>query len=146
MVIVELPHHPYVSTNCVWHPDGRSVAVLCNDLRIHFWETAAVKKTHVLSGLVNGGVQFSFNHAGDMLATTGWESKLRLWDPRTGQQLFSTTVGVAGNVRFSTDDKNLAVVKAPEGKLASGKSPPVRSGTPSTRQSPPCWQWTLSVS
>jgi len=116
-VIADLPHHPNVSTNCIWHPDGLTLAVLCNDQRVHLWDVAAAKKTHVLSGLSNGGVQINFNHAGDLLATSGWERKLRLWDPRTGQQRFSTALAVAGNVRFTPDDQSLAVVNSVDGKL-----------------------------
>ena len=47
------------------------------------------KQTHVLEGSRNGGIAIAFNHAGDLLASGGWEGILRLWDTRTGTQLFS---------------------------------------------------------
>ncbi|HMF19409.1 MAG TPA: tetratricopeptide repeat protein, partial [Gemmataceae bacterium] len=53
------------------------------------------------------GLVFAFNHAGDLLASTSWDGTLRLWDPRTGQQLFQTQAG-GGALRFSTDDRFLA--------------------------------------
>ena len=52
-------------------------------------------------------LRFAFNHAGDLLASGGWEGVLRLWDPRTGKQLFSTPSW--GELpRFSPDDRLLA--------------------------------------
>src|SRR5262249_43578168 len=50
-----------------------------------------------------------FNRAGDLLASTGWEDTLRLWDPRTGQQLFQVRARWgADDPRFGPDDRLLA--------------------------------------
>jgi WD40 repeat protein len=55
----------------------------------------------------NGSWPCTFNQAGDLLASVGWEATLRLWDPRTGKQLFSTRAEMK-DVRFSPDDRLLA--------------------------------------
>jgi WD40 repeat protein len=115
-VVVALPHQPYTPASHVWHPDGTTLAVLCNDLRVHLWDVAAAKQTLVLDRLSNFGTEIAFNHAGDLLVTSGWDGKLRLWDPRTGQHLLSTTPG-GGSLRFSPDDRHLTVNNLLAGKL-----------------------------
>ena len=85
--------HQIVARSVAWHPDGKTLAVACNDSRISqidLWDVPAAKKTLVLAGLRNGGITLAFSHAGNRLVSVGWEGMLRLWDPRTGKQLFST--------------------------------------------------------
>ena len=69
---------------CVaWSPDGKRIALAGGDQGILVWEPDRTDaKPLVLSGLPNGGVRVVFNHRGDLLASTGWEGVLRLWDPR----------------------------------------------------------------
>jgi eukaryotic-like serine/threonine-protein kinase len=106
-VTATLPHRLGVAS-LAWHPDGKMLAVAHQGpARIHLWDVPALKQTHVLEGIRNGGVTMAFNHAGDRLASTGWDGMLRLWDPRTGQQLFGTTSGM-GIPRFSPDDRLLS--------------------------------------
>ncbi len=57
---------------------------------------------------MNGGIRMTFSHSGNLLATTGWEGKMRLWDSRTGQLLFSTMSAGAFKPRFSTNDHFLS--------------------------------------
>ena len=89
-----------------WHPDGKTLAVVGGDSRIYLWDVALGKQTHVLEGCRNRGIWIGFNHAGDLLASGGWEGVLRLWDPRTGQQLFSMPAST--DALFSLDDRLLA--------------------------------------
>jgi serine/threonine protein kinase/WD40 repeat protein len=101
--------HQVIVHSLAWHPDGKTLAVVGDDSRIYLWDVAAGKQTVVIEGIRNGGVVIAFNHAGDLLASTSWEGKLRLWDPRTGKQLFSTMSGIANATpRFSLDDRLLA--------------------------------------
>jgi WD40 repeat protein/Tfp pilus assembly protein PilF len=94
---------------CVaWHPGGEALAVVCDDSRIYLWDVPTRKQTLVLEGHKNKGITIAFNHAGDLLASNGWEGMLRLWDARTGRQLFSTQSGIQ-IPRFSPDDRRLAV-------------------------------------
>ncbi len=96
-------------TELAWRPDGKTLAVVGNDSRIYLWDVTAPKpkQTLVIDGIRSGGVVIAFDHAGDLLASTGWETKLRLWDPETGKQLFSTMSGW-GIPRFSPDDRLLS--------------------------------------
>jgi serine/threonine protein kinase/WD40 repeat protein len=101
-------HYPLATyPKVVWHPDGKTVAMVGGDQVIYVGDVATGKQTVKLEGLKNDGTSPTFNHAGDLLATTGWEGILRLWDPRTGQQLFQTPGGWC-DPTFSPDDRLLA--------------------------------------
>ncbi len=80
---------PAETNSFAWHPDGKTLAAACDDSRIYLWDVALGKRTHVLEGCRGRGISITFNHAGDLLASGGWEGVVRLWDPRTSTQLFS---------------------------------------------------------
>jgi WD40 repeat protein len=90
-----------------WSPDGKTLAVAAGDRAIHLWDVARRKDVVRLEGHRNDGIEFAFNHAGDLLASSCWDGILRLWDPRTGQQLFNTQSWVR-DLRFSPNDQVLA--------------------------------------
>ncbi|HZR16945.1 MAG TPA: ATP-binding protein [Verrucomicrobiae bacterium] len=49
-----------------------------------------------------------FSHQGDLLVSDSWDGSCKVWNPRTGQLLLSTTRGFG--LCFSADDRNLAYV------------------------------------
>jgi serine/threonine protein kinase/WD40 repeat protein len=98
-----------------WHPNGKTLAVAFNDRTIHLWDVVTCKPSIRLEGRDNAGITFSFNHAGDLLAGTGWDRILHLWDTRTGRELFSTQVSGTPFLRFSPDDRLLAAGWDPDG-------------------------------
>jgi WD40 repeat protein/Flp pilus assembly protein TadD len=88
-----------------WHPEGKTVAAAeHNGVNIYLWDEATGKQTQVLRGHKTGGIAVAFNYTGDLLASSAWEGVLRLWDPRTGQQLFSTPASML-IPRFSPDGR-----------------------------------------
>ncbi|HTU89418.1 MAG TPA: protein kinase, partial [Gemmataceae bacterium] len=104
-VLANLPEPGGVK--CIaWHPDGKTLAV--GDGIIHLWDVPTRTRIARLEGHSNPGLKFAFNHSGDVLAGTGWDCILHLWDTRTGRQLFSTPTMVQ-SFRFSPDDHLLAV-------------------------------------
>ncbi len=108
-VLADLPQPS--GCGCIaWHPDGKSVAVNGNDGIIHLWDVATRKPIARLKGSrsAGGDICFAFNHVGDLLASTCWDRVLRLWDTRTGRQLFSTQ-SLLRSLHFSPDDRLLAV-------------------------------------
>ena len=107
-VVADLKH-PLKAHNLAWHPDGQTLAVGGSDRRIYLWDVAASKQTLVLEGARNDAMEFAYNPAGDLLASACWEGVLRLWDPRTGKQLFSTWSGISNMPpRFGPDGGRLA--------------------------------------
>ncbi|HEY7424483.1 MAG TPA: serine/threonine-protein kinase [Gemmataceae bacterium] len=92
-----------------WHPQGRMLAIVSSDLAIHIWDVAARREIRALRRWKNGGLRIVFNHTGDLLASYGWEHMLRLWDPRTGMEVFHTPARFDGaSLRFMADDRFLA--------------------------------------
>jgi WD40 repeat protein len=82
--------------------------VACADTKIYLWDALARKQTVVLEGHTSVGHLLAFNHAGTLLASNDWHRVLRLWDTRTGRQLFKAPAVVSCFPRFSPDDQLLA--------------------------------------
>jgi WD40 repeat protein len=78
---------------------------------ISLWDVQAAKRVGKLEGMQGAGIRCTFNHAGTLLASTGWGGVLRLWDPLTSRQLFSTFDSGAITPRFSLDDRFLAATE-----------------------------------
>jgi eukaryotic-like serine/threonine-protein kinase len=92
-----------------WHPDGTILAA-AGETAIYLWNTATRQPIHVLRGSKRGGNLAWFNHQGDLLLTNGWDGRLRIWDHRTGKQIFETP---AARIlpRLSSDDRFLPIVR-----------------------------------
>jgi eukaryotic-like serine/threonine-protein kinase len=89
----------------VWHPNGKTLASY-GGRNIYLWNIPARKQVARFDAL-SDGVHLAFNHSGDLLASTGWDRRLRLWHPRTGRELFHTRADMT-TLRFSPDDRWLA--------------------------------------
>jgi serine/threonine protein kinase/WD40 repeat protein len=89
-----------------WHPDGRILATDRGNT-IYLWDVATGREVAKLEAHTTEGLVFTFNHVGDLLASSAWDRKLVLWDPRTGRKLLSAPATMAA-IRFSPDDRLLA--------------------------------------
>jgi serine/threonine protein kinase/WD40 repeat protein len=89
-VRAEFPHPLDVYPYAAWHPGGKTLATVGGDHVIHLRDVASGKVVHKLRGFKDGGINFAFSRAGDLLVSHGWEGRLRLWDPRTGRELLRT--------------------------------------------------------
>jgi WD40 repeat protein len=85
-----------------WSPDGRTLAMVCNDDKIDLWDAVTGTARSTLVGHSGGGLSASFHPAGTLLASNGYESRLRLWDAILGQPLLSVT-GIG--CQFSRDGR-----------------------------------------
>ena len=88
-----------------WSPDGTKLAQTCLDGRIYIWDAVDLGPPMILSRPLGNATYVAFSHRGDLLATTGWDKTLRLWDPLTGKQLVS--VPGSYGLQFSPDDRRL---------------------------------------
>lgn len=90
-----------------WHPNGEVLAVVVDGKDIVLWDIAARKQTRRLHAEKSGGAMLGFSHAGDLLASAGWEGILRIWDSPSGQLLFHHPAAFT-QPRFGPDDRTLA--------------------------------------
>jgi WD40 repeat protein/Flp pilus assembly protein TadD len=72
-----------------WHPRGNFLALVCYPRSIHIWEVTSNQQVATLEGCRNGGIEVRFSPDGELLVSTGWEARVRLWNWRTGQQVLS---------------------------------------------------------
>jgi serine/threonine protein kinase/WD40 repeat protein/tetratricopeptide (TPR) repeat protein len=87
-----------------WSRDGTTLATLSSDGKIDLWDAATGTRKATLLGLTSFGLAAAFHPGSALLATNGWESRLRLWDPVLGRQWLSFT-SWAYAVQFSTDGR-----------------------------------------
>jgi WD40 repeat protein/tetratricopeptide (TPR) repeat protein len=90
-----------------WHPDGRMLAVVGQNRKIHLWDVPSGKRVHLLEGMKTDGIRCAFHPHREILLNTDWSGSLRWWHPRTGQELFNCPGGI--NLRaFSRDGRRFA--------------------------------------
>jgi serine/threonine protein kinase/WD40 repeat protein len=96
-----------------WQPDGKTLAVYQEvggaEAIFSLWDTSTRQQIGRLEGMGGGGPSCAFDHSGTLLAGSSWEGTLRLWDPLTGRQLFSTLGMREG--RFSPDGHYLVTTE-----------------------------------
>jgi serine/threonine protein kinase/WD40 repeat protein/Tfp pilus assembly protein PilF len=90
-----------------WHPGGRFLAISASEDTIETWDVERGRRQAVMRGHQTTVGTVVFNHGGDLLASTGWDPVLRLWDPLTGKLLLSKEVTVALKPQFNRDDRLL---------------------------------------
>ncbi|MGO9469864.1 MAG: protein kinase domain-containing protein [Isosphaeraceae bacterium] len=96
-----------------WNPDGTMLATTTriSESKIDLWDVATGTRRATLLGLGNLGLRTSFHPAGTLLASNGFESRLRLWDPIMGRPLLDVTSGSGpdfsadGRIDVSNEDK-----------------------------------------
>jgi WD40 repeat protein len=90
--------------------------------------------------------QVAFNSRGDLLASSGMDTTVRLWDPLTGEQLLSTP-GAPYTLRFSLDGRWLGLSRGAANRIGLWEVNPAReyrllSGHREASQGP--WQVDIS--
>jgi serine/threonine protein kinase/WD40 repeat protein len=94
---------------CVaWQPPQGAILALGEYDAISLWDVTNDKPVGKLDGISGGGIGFSFNASGTLLASTGWSGIVRLWDPLTSRELFRTHQRSLA-AQFSVDGRFLAV-------------------------------------
>jgi serine/threonine protein kinase/WD40 repeat protein len=98
----------------VWNPRRPNVlAVACEDNVIYVWDVDTGKQTAVLKDTYNG-IIIAYHPNGELLASRGWNSMLRLWDTRTGRILLSRPSNWSQTLDFDRTGRLLSVDATPE--------------------------------
>ena len=101
-------------------PNADRLAMVLAD-RVHVWNID-LKKMEPYSMGHNGAVTaFAWTPAGNRLASVGSDGFLKIWNPDTGDELFSTPCGVSGarGMKWSDDGMKLAIWGANEVRMLS---------------------------
>ena len=96
--------HPRAAGEPSWHPDGVLLATPCEDFQVRLWNVQSGAVKAVLEGHTSVATSVRFNHAGDLLASSGWDGVTRFWDPIFGKEQFSLPGGFPGQSSFNGDD------------------------------------------
>jgi eukaryotic-like serine/threonine-protein kinase len=89
-----------------WDPNGTTVAAACADARIYVYDAETGGRTGVLADHTSMGIFGAFQPEGSLLASNGWDGKLRVWRPRMGELLL--TLPASGPMSFRQDGLQFA--------------------------------------
>lgn len=92
-----------------WSEDGRRLAAPAMDGNVFVWEPPTERPVKTLIGHQNTATSIAFHPGGELLASLGWESVMRLWDAETGRQLLCTPAAFAPQRFISRDGRQLAL-------------------------------------
>jgi serine/threonine protein kinase/WD40 repeat protein len=93
-----------------WNPRRPNVlAVACEDNVIYIWDVDTGKQTMALKGDTYNGIILAYHPGGELLASRGWHSVLRLWDTRTGRMLLSWPSNWSSTLEFDRTGRWLSV-------------------------------------
>jgi WD40 repeat protein len=79
----EFPH-PHTVASLAWHPQGRLLAVGCEDANIYLWNLTNGRQHAMLQGHQATVVGIDFTSNGEIMLSWSWDTTSRLWDPWTG--------------------------------------------------------------
>lgn len=101
---------PQLLYHLAWHPDGRMLALathrqayVCDLADREMRLFADAQQVFTVSTV-------AFNHQGNLLASTGWDQLLRLWNPLTANADVVSLKGGGLEVAFRRDDRQLVAV------------------------------------
>jgi serine/threonine protein kinase/WD40 repeat protein/Tfp pilus assembly protein PilF len=117
--------HPEGPGAMSWHPSGWLLACTCGE-RLYVWDLRTGRQQAALQGHESKATAVQFSRRGDLLASSGWDNTLRLWDPMTGRLLLTKECGAGVEPQFGPDDRLLGCTlngpKVELWELASGQT------------------------
>jgi WD40 repeat protein len=81
---LSLPDEPRA---VVWRPDGKFLAVGCEDMAIHVWRTPSGQRQTMLRDGQAAAYDLAFSPSGRFLCSREIGGAIRFWDPIVGRQL-----------------------------------------------------------
>jgi serine/threonine protein kinase/WD40 repeat protein len=85
--------HPARVTSPAWHPDGQTLATLCDDRRIRLWDVPGGRQCRAFEVSNTGGGTLAFDQHSGLLLSNDWGGALRVWEPSSGRQLMAFPAG-----------------------------------------------------
>ncbi len=104
---------PKQAESIAWNADGTTLVTPCDDRNIYLWDAATGIRRATLEGSTSLGLHANFHPAGTLLASNGWDGRLRLWDPVLGRPVLNLS---SGSWEFSKDGR---IVVSIEDQLTS---------------------------
>ncbi len=120
--------------------------------KIYLWDAPSGIRKARLEGSANTGLHAIFRPAGKLLASNGWENRLRLWDAVLGRPVLSLSASHTLRLNFSQDGRivlsledeltTYQVDPALEYRtLAHVSAEPVNYYLPASVATTGCWPW-----
>ncbi|MFI5456958.1 MAG: protein kinase, partial [Isosphaerales bacterium] len=130
---------PTTGGSVAWSPDGSALATPCDDLKIYLWDAATGARKATLEGHLSR--RAAFHPAGTLLASNGWERRLRFWDAVLGRPWLTLTTW--SYPEFSQDGR---IVVSFEDKLTPYQvDPAVEYRTLAHATSQPIYYYSASI-
>jgi WD40 repeat protein len=76
----------FLISSLAYSPDGRLIAAVSK--QVHIWNTATQAEVAAIPNNEQFGFKIGFTSNQELIAWSAAESKLRVWDVRTGRRLF----------------------------------------------------------
>ena len=109
VAVITLPSNPNM---VAWSPDGTDMAVSCDDRKIYLFDAATGTRKAIFDGHTSAGLDVAFHPAGTLLASRGWDNRLRLWDAALARPVLSLTEDSRPNsLEFSQDGRIVNLVE-----------------------------------
>ncbi len=103
-----------------WGPGGATLAT-ANKLNINLWDARSGNKKATLEGSYNDGLHMAFHPAGRLLASKGWEDRLRVWDVDSARPVLNLADHIITQPTFSRDGQ---IVVESDGRFTAYQADP----------------------
>lgn len=123
-VVHVLRGHTDFVASVAWSPDNSMLATASSDQTVKLWSATDGTLLHILSGHNDSVTAVTWSPDGSQVVSSGLESEpsLFVWDPITGDLLFTHSGGTIVDMAFSPDGQRLALSSSLVFSIIDGES------------------------